>query len=58
MVPVHFMKVDRIPITMNGKLDVRSLPEINLKNNRNYAEPRNDIERTVCRIEEIYMLIR
>ena len=34
------MKVDRIPITMNGKLDVRSLPEINLKNNRNYVEPR------------------
>ncbi|MDU1926568.1 MAG: non-ribosomal peptide synthetase, partial [Staphylococcus epidermidis] len=52
MVPVHFMKVDRIPITMNGKLDVRSLPEINLKNNRNYVEPRNDIERTVCRIFE------
>ncbi|MDU2311023.1 MAG: non-ribosomal peptide synthetase, partial [Staphylococcus epidermidis] len=52
MIPVHFMKVDRIPITMNGKLDVRALPEINLKNNRNYVEPRNDIERTVCRIFE------
>ena len=31
---------------------MRSLPEINLKNNRNYVEPRNDIERTVCRIFE------
>ena len=26
MIPVHFMKIDKIPITINGKLDKRALP--------------------------------
>ncbi len=52
MIPVHFMKVDRIPITINGKLDKRALPEIETVDNDNYVAPRNDIERIVCRIFE------
>lgn len=30
MIPVHFMKIDKIPITINGKLDTRALPDIDM----------------------------
>ena len=37
MIPVHFMKIDKIPITINGKLDKRALPDIDRVDLSNYA---------------------
>ena len=37
MIPVHFMKIDKIPITINGKLDKRALPDIDRVDLSNYV---------------------
>lgn len=52
MIPVHFMKIDKIPITINGKLDTRALPDIDMIDESNYVAPRNELERVLCRIFE------
>lgn len=52
MIPVHFMKIDKIPITINGKLDKRALPDIDRVDLSNYVAPRNEGERIICQIFE------
>ncbi|MCI2954787.1 amino acid adenylation domain-containing protein [Staphylococcus caprae] len=52
MIPIHFKKIDQIPITINGKLDKRALPDIEMVDLSNYVAPRNDGERVICRIFE------
>ncbi|MED3966050.1 non-ribosomal peptide synthetase, partial [Niallia taxi] len=45
MVPSYILKLDKIPLTNNGKIDFRSLPKINGNENVNaYVAPRNRIE--------------
>ena len=48
MLPSYMMQIDEIPLTRNGKLDVRALPEVVTKSVRNYIAPRNEIEEAVC----------
>ena len=48
MVPAYMMQIEAIPVTRNGKLDKRALPEIVVKNTREYIPPRNDIEKCLC----------
>ncbi len=44
MVPTVFMQLDELPQTLNGKIDLKSLPEPVLAE-REYAAPENDIEK-------------
>ncbi|MBG9455466.1 hypothetical protein ABE61_15680, partial [Lysinibacillus sphaericus] len=48
MIPSYMMEIDSIPVTRNGKLDKRALPEIEVKATREYVAPRNKKESTVC----------
>ena len=48
MVPAFMMQIEEIPVTRNGKLDKRALPEIETKNTREYVAPRNEAEEAVC----------
>jgi len=46
MIPSYFMQIEKMPLTPNGKIDRKALPEPNGKINtgREYEAPRNDAE--------------
>lgn len=53
MIPSHFIKLDKMPLTPNGKVDRRALPEPQDEDrvrSRAYAAPQNEIEESLCRI--------
>ncbi|WP_298776297.1 amino acid adenylation domain-containing protein, partial [uncultured Shewanella sp.] len=50
MIPSSVTVLDKIPLTMNGKLDKEALPEPILVNDEDYAPPRNEVERQLCQI--------
>ncbi|PYE87634.1 amino acid adenylation domain-containing protein, partial [Bacillus sp. 196mf] len=47
MIPSHFVNIESIPLTINGKVDKKSLPEWQhlIQNSKEYIPPRNDVER-------------
>jgi amino acid adenylation domain-containing protein/thioester reductase-like protein/non-ribosomal peptide synthase protein (TIGR01720 family) len=44
MIPSYFVQIDTIPLTPNGKLDRKALPEPEIKGTAEYAAPTNEIE--------------
>lgn len=52
MIPASYTKLDKVPLSQNGKIDRKALPEperaLNYANV--YAEPRNDIDRKLVSI--------
>jgi len=60
MIPTHFVVIEEIPLTPNGKVDKRALPEPKPAGHGPEAEkefiaPRNDIEKTIAQIWEKYL---
>ncbi|WP_267874895.1 non-ribosomal peptide synthetase [Shewanella psychropiezotolerans] len=50
MLPSVFVKMDAFPLTINGKLDRRSLPEPTLNHDKNFKAPRGQLETALCHI--------
>jgi len=50
MVPSALVYLDKLPLTINGKLDRKALPEPEFTSGMGYMAPRNEIERQVCQI--------
>ncbi len=48
MVPTAFMQLEEIPVTRNGKLDLKALPEPELLESGEYVSPANDMEKYFC----------
>lgn len=46
MIPSFVVKMDSIPVNVNGKVDKRALPDVDLSSHQSdYAAPRNEMER-------------
>lgn len=52
MVPSHFMEVEAIPVTHNGKLDRKALPKIEFVRRTEYAAPDCEEERLLAEVFE------
>ena len=50
MVPTAYLQLKEMPMTPNGKTDVKALPEPQLAVSSAYVAPANDTERTLCDI--------
>ena len=50
MIPSFIVHLDKLPLTINGKLDRRALPDPEFTNSDSYKAPRNELEAKVCRI--------
>ena len=48
MLPSYIAYIDTIPLTTNGKLNKKALPEIEIKRTEEYTAPRDETEETVC----------
>ncbi|OUM56932.1 hypothetical protein PIROE2DRAFT_18247, partial [Piromyces sp. E2] len=52
MIPSYFIKIERVPVTPNGKLDRNALPEPQKSDliTEQYVAPETEIEKLICRI--------
>ena len=50
MIPVYFVFLDRIPLTYNGKVDRKVLPDPELPLSQGYLAPRDEIEKKLAEI--------
>ncbi|HLP61975.1 MAG TPA: amino acid adenylation domain-containing protein, partial [Candidatus Deferrimicrobium sp.] len=50
MIPAYFIQLEKIPLTVNGKVDRKALPEPVFKTGMGYIAPQNEIEEILAGI--------
>ena len=50
MIPSYMMQIEEIPVTRNGKLDRRALPEVKVRTGKGYEAPETETEEKICEI--------
>ena len=58
MIPASFVKLETMPLTQNGKVDRRALPEPEINKNNEYEAPRNEVESKLVAIWEDILNIK
>jgi acyl carrier protein len=58
MIPVHLTKIEKIPLTKNGKINKRALPGPKLISNQTYFNPKNEIEEKLVEIWSDILVIK
>lgn len=55
MIPISYVFIDKMPLSHNGKIDIKKLPlpKIN-SNNRDYIEPKTKTEKDICKVISQY----
>jgi amino acid adenylation domain-containing protein len=48
MLPTRLVFLEKLPLTINGKLDKNALPKSEWKNEENYVAPRTQTEKGIC----------
>ncbi|NEY82417.1 amino acid adenylation domain-containing protein, partial [Bacillus sp. 3H-10] len=52
MIPSYFVRMEQIPLTPNGKVDRKALPEPDVSTGVDYVEPRNQVEEKLAQVWE------
>ena len=47
MIPQYFIEIDRVPININGKTDLKALPLPNIITEKEVLEPKTDLEKII-----------
>jgi acyl carrier protein len=50
MIPVHFVQLPELPLTANGKVDRKKLPDVEELTDANYVAPRNATEEKLVQL--------
>ena len=52
MIPSFFIRLEELPLNVNGKIDKNALPIPDMQNKDYFIAPRNELEKTICSIWE------
>lgn len=50
MMPAYMTQIDKLPVNKNGKIDIKQLPNIEVKSRSTYLAPRDKLEKTLAMI--------
>lgn len=50
MIPTAYLQLEKMPLTPNGKTDVKALPEPQIATSGDYEAPANETEKAICAI--------
>ncbi|MCY9324254.1 phosphopantetheine-binding protein, partial [Bacillus haynesii] len=58
MIPAHFVGLEKMPLTFNGKLNKDALPAAHVQRSQTYHAPKNEKQALLCRIWEDVLHVR
>lgn len=57
MLPFDYIVINNLPLTANGKLDMKKLPLLHIDDSSHYIAPRNSLEEDLCTIWKKFLKV-